>query len=132
MAEGDPQAEYADVSSNVRHFQTIRFAQLTIFIALTGGLLNVLFGRAATLPLWGSIIIRIAGLLISLLYWVLQERTMLYWRHFIHRAAELEKLLGYKQYSTRPRAGLFTGTNAMRLFFLVITLFWVSSLLWLQ
>lgn len=39
---GSPKDEYMDASSNVRHWSTLRFAQLTIYIALMGGLLNLL------------------------------------------------------------------------------------------
>jgi hypothetical protein len=31
MAEGNPKDEYLDVSSNIRHWNTLRFAELTIY-----------------------------------------------------------------------------------------------------
>jgi hypothetical protein len=122
--------EYLDASNNIRHFQTVRFAQLTIIMAITAGLLNVLYIKPESLTIFTSASIKSAGLLISLLYWVLQERTMRYWNHFVKRAADLEKELGFGQYSQRPRAGLITSANAIRLFFLLLTLFWVVLLIW--
>jgi hypothetical protein len=67
---------------------------------------------------------------VTILFLVLQERTMLYWYSFIQRAAELEKELGFQQYSSRPPAGIITGRNAMRVFFLIMVLFWFISLFW--
>jgi len=128
MSDGNLKDEYMDASSNVRHFQTIRFAQLTIFVALTGGILNILFGRSEPLPGHSGVVIKLGGFLISVLYMVLHERTMLYWRHFVHRCAELEEQLGYNQYRSRPPAGFLSGTNTMRMFYIVVTLFWLAAL----
>lgn len=130
MSNGNLKDEYLDASNNVRHFQTVRFAQLTIFIAISGGLLSILFRRTEPLPGYGGAFIKIAGLMITALYLVLQERTMLYWRHFVNRSAELEEQLGFKQYTTRPKPGIMTGTNAMRVFFVYLMVFWIVALIW--
>jgi hypothetical protein len=129
MTERDIKDEYLDASANARHFQTLRFAELTIFIVMTGGLLNALFVRTAPLPTHASAIIKLTGLLGTGLFLILEERTMLYWYNFVNRAAELEKELGFKQYSMRPRAGLASGKNAVRLFFVILLLFWLTALL---
>lgn len=50
--------------------------------------------------------------------------------YFVERAAEFEELLGFRQYSTRPRAGLRSSFKAMRLFFIGLMLFWASSFIW--
>jgi hypothetical protein len=130
MATNDLKDEYLDVSDNIRHWNTLRFAELTIYIALTGALLNTIIGKSPPLPPAVSIPAKIAGVLVTILFFVLQERTMLYWYNFVDRAAELEKELGFQQYSSRPRARIITGRNAMRLFFLFMVLFWVTSLFW--
>lgn len=128
MEKTEPVKEYLGATNNIHHWQTIRFAQLTIFMAITAGLLNALLGKGSPLPVFAGLSVKVAGLVITALYLVLQERTMLYWRHFVARAAELEGDLGYRQYSTRPPAGLFSSSNAMRLFFLVLALFWLGTL----
>jgi len=126
---GTPKDEYMDASSNVRHWSTLRFAQLTIYIALMGGLLNIIYGKSGSLSIQAGILLKIAGLLLTLLFWNLQERTMLYWYNFVRRAAELEETLGFSQYSNRPKAGVFSSRNAMRLLFFVMALLWVGELL---
>lgn len=130
MAESDLKDEYLDVSANIRHWNTLRFAELTIYIALTGAMLNAIIGKSPPLPPVVSAPAKIAGMVVTILFFVLQERTMLYWYGFIERAAELEKELGFQQYSSRPPAGIVTGRNAMRLFFLIMVLFWVVALFW--
>ncbi len=129
MANGDAEHEYMDASSNIRHWSTLRFAQLTIYIAITGGLLNVYFGRGP-LPAVSAILLSIAGVLLSILFLILQERTMMWWYMFVVRADELEKDLGFRQYSARPPAGLFSSRNAIRLLFALMIIFWVVTLVW--
>jgi hypothetical protein len=126
---GTPKDEYMDASSNVRHWSTLRFAQLTIYIALMGGLLNIIYGKSSPLSFQTGILLKIAGLLLTFLFWNLQERTMLYWYNFVRRAAELEETLGFRQYSNRPRAGFFSSRNGMRLLFLIMALIWAAALL---
>ena len=129
MENTDPKSEYKDASDNIRHFQTVRFAQLTIFIAINVGIITALYGKPVPPPPSTSVILKSAGIVVTLLYWILQERTMLYWYHFLRRAVELEEELGFRQYSSRPRAGLITGSNAVRAIFLAIVLFWILVLL---
>jgi hypothetical protein len=130
MAAGSPKDEYLDASSNARQFQTIRFAQLTVYLALMGFILNVLFAESSSVTGPVSSLLRAGGLISTLLFWVHQERTMAFWDHFVDRAAELEEELGFKQYRTRPPAGIISSFKAMRLFFLILTLFWASSFFW--
>ena len=96
MATSDLKDEYLDASDNIRHWNTLRFAELTIYIALTGALLNTIIGRSPPLPQAVSIPAKIAGVLVTILFFVLQERTMLYWYNFVERAADLEKELGFQ------------------------------------
>lgn len=130
MALGNPKDEYLDASSNQRQFQSIRFAQLTVYLALAGVLLNLLVTSSSSMSSLVRGLLETAGLLITLLFWIHQERTMAYWNHFVRRAAELEEALGFKQYSTRPPSGIISSFKAMRVFFFILTLFWASSFFW--
>lgn len=130
MPTGDPKDEYLDASNNQRQFQTIRFAQLSVYLALMGFLLNLLFTGPGPDRMMVRVLLEASGLVMTLLFWVHQERTMEYWNHFVRRAAELEEELGFKQYSTRPPAGIISSFKAMRAFFVLFTLFWLASLVW--
>jgi hypothetical protein len=131
MPEGNPKDEYLDASANQRQFQTLRFAQLTVFLAISGFLLNALLSPTLPLSDPGKHALKAGGLMVSLLFWVHQERTMAYWSHFVRRAAELEGELGFQQYRTRPKSGMFSSFKAMRLFFLLAAAFWIGSFFWL-
>ena len=132
MPKGDPKDEYLDASANQRQFMTMRFAQLTVFLAISGFLVNILFSESIVLPKYGDVVLKAGGLIVALLFWVHQERTMAYWNHFVQRAAELEKELGFSQYRSRPSAGLISSFNAMRAFFAILVLFWISTFFWIS
>lgn len=130
MSKGDPKDEYLDASANQRQFMTLRFAQLTVFLAISGFLLNILFNESTALPAYGDEILKTGGLFISILFWIHQERTMAYWNHFVNRAAELEGELDFNQYRSRPPAGILSSFNAMRLFFIIVVAFWILAFFW--
>lgn len=128
MSKEYAKVEYIDVSTNLRHWNTLRFAELTIFIAITGAMMNIAFGKSTPLTMEFNLLIKIAGFIVSLLFWILQERTMTWWYTFVLRAAELEEVLEFEQYRKRPQGHKITGRVAMRLFFFLIMIFWIVSI----
>ena len=130
MTKDDLKAEYLDASENIRHWSNLRFAQLTVFIAITAGLTAALFQAQTTLVMPIRLMIEVAGITVVVVFWITEERTMSYWRNFVQRAAALEEELGFQQYSTRPREGMITSANAVRLLFLLLLLFWITTLIW--
>jgi hypothetical protein len=127
MPKGDPKDEYLDASNNQRAFQNLRFAQLTVFLAMSGFLVNILVNESVSLPAFGDEVLKIGGLFVAIVFWIQQERTMAYWNHFVNRAAELEEELGFSQYRSRPHAGIVSSFKAMRLLFVIIVAFWIAS-----
>src|SRR5918911_4054102 len=67
--------EYSEANSNIRHYSSLRFAILTVYFAVLGGLIAVAFGffenkteNLLYLKLWG----RIGGLITTYLFLVLE------------------------------------------------------------
>jgi hypothetical protein len=123
--------EYSEVNNNRRHYSNLRFAVLSVFFAVLGGLVSVAFGiveiKSPTSPdiaFWA----RGAGLLITFVFFSFEIQCAGNLRHFRRVAIELETKLGYRQFRTRksgrvPRAVYFTGV----MYFLLIT-FWIFSI----
>lgn len=128
MTKDDAKVEYIDVSNNLRHWNTLRFAELTVYMAITGAMLNVVFGKSTPPPLGVGLLMKGSGILVSLLFLILHERTMSWWYRFVERAAELEETLEFEQYRRRPQGHKMTGTVSIRLFFIVMVLFWAVSI----
>ena len=119
--------EYLDVSSNMRVYTNMRFAQLTLFVAITAALLNVIIGDLGPSEPVGNVL-KIGGLLSALVFWVMEERAADFFHYYKRRAIEMEKALGYSQYTNRPQRKVFTATNAVRMLFLAVGVYW---LIWL-
>src|SRR5688500_13698402 len=94
--------EYLDVSNNMRLFINMRFAQLTLFIAITAALLNVVFSKDPSALPGTSIALKLGGLLAVVVFWVMEERAADFFHHYKRRAIVLEKSLEYSQYTDRP------------------------------
>ncbi len=124
MPNGDPKEEYKELSDNMRHYANMCFAQLTLYFALTAGLVTAVFTADPALPPGLRLALKIIGVG-AMAFGVMEERAADYWHYYRKRASELEAVLGYKQYSNRPTAKLFTATNASRL------LVWGGAPLWL-
>lgn len=118
--EDDPKAEYLDASQNMRQFGNIRFAQLTLFVGVTAGMLTALSRPGLVSSGAARIVLKLAGGLSALVFWMMDERAMQYWHHCRRRAVELEKSLGYRQYTDAPAGRLVSATNALRLLFLCL------------
>jgi hypothetical protein len=128
MSEADNEhlrTEYEQVNENLRHYSNMRFAQMTLFAAITAGLWSATHGLK-TSPQWlGAIIIGIGGVITVAIFWVMEERAADYWHHFKERAIQLESMLGYTQYKERPKRDYVSATNAVRAFYAAVMLIWI-------
>ena len=122
--------EYAEVNQNLRHYSGLRFAIFSVFFAVMAGTAGLSFSSGQFTP-FAATAAKVGGLIATLVFWNFEERTLRLLTHFGKVAAELERSLGYTQLSTRPPAkfpvldsGIIT-----RLFFLILTAFWVYTLI---
>ena len=117
-------AEYEQLCENMRHYSNMRFAQLTLYFALTGGLIAFLHGPDAPTNIRTRVFFLFVGAVSAGAFAVMEDRATAYWHHFRQRAVDLEKVLGFSQFSTRPTAVVFKSTYACRL------LTWGGAILW--
>jgi hypothetical protein len=122
---------YLDASENMRHYGNMRFLHLTLFVAITGTLLNEFsFGK----PSIRELLFALLGLLNCWVFAVMERRINQYFNHYWSVAGSLERdlrLIG-GQHSTRKNvkiALLLTSARAVALLFVVIAIMWFASLL---
>ncbi|CAD6491833.1 MAG: hypothetical protein ANIMEMIM_00227 [Candidatus Argoarchaeum ethanivorans] len=85
MPIGNPKDEYKDISANMCQYGNMRFAQLTLFIAMTAGLLTALFTSNPPLSSLVRFVLKVGGLIITVVFWIMEERATDYWHHFGRR-----------------------------------------------
>jgi dipeptide/tripeptide permease len=131
MASHDSfEKEYLDVSTNMRHYANMRFAQLTLALAATGALVNSAFGRDKPIPREALAMLEVFGIIFIVVFWIMEERSADYWHRFARRAEQLECILGFEQYKRRPSKKIITATNAVRALYSTIILGWSLVLVW--
>jgi hypothetical protein len=121
----DLKDEYLDACENIRHWQNMRFAQLTLLLASMFGVLSALSQVSDALM---RVSLKIAALIIVFVFWVMDERVVQYWQSYRRRAVALELELGFKQHSYTPSRHLVTAGNAVRLFYVMLVAFWILGL----
>jgi hypothetical protein len=99
--DGKLEEEYKDISNNLRFYGNLRFAQLTLFFAITVGLLTVIFKLEPKLEPQPKLFLELIGLTITFVFWRMEESSTRMWRHYVDCAQILEKQLDFRQYSSR-------------------------------
>ncbi len=74
----DRRAEYLDAGQHMREYGTLRFAQLTLFIAVSAGLLSALVTKDSLVP---RTTLKIGGLVVAVVFFILEERSTGFWKH---------------------------------------------------
>ena len=120
--------EYTEVLQNIRHYANMRFAAFSVFVAITAGVGIVAFGKGQ-FGEHADVMARIAGVFVIAIFWLFEERLAEMFEHFVRMAIELERALGYKQWTARPvGAGHFPRPRVMwRMFYFLVTLLWVFA-----
>lgn len=126
MAKGNPVDEYKIVGDNLRWYSNIRFAQLTLFLAINAAIFHQVFSVSSLTGIL-SVLLSAGGIVTAAVFWYLEKRADDYWLHFMRRAEKLEKALKFRQYTDRPMSKLRT-TQVIRLFILLVGVFWVIAL----
>lgn len=128
---GNPKHEYDQACESMKEYAKMRFSQLTLFIAITAALLTILFSYAIDFTYWPKIIIKLGGLMITFVFFVMEYRSTLHWKHYKKRADWLEKnKLGYELHSTRPGASIISATVAVFFLYLFLIALWLLFIIW--
>lgn len=128
IANGNPEEEYKDVSNNIRYYGSMRFVLLTLFGTLSAAIIATLFLGTITPQAPAKVILKVLGLVLVLVFGLMDQRASEYWSALWIRAVELEAKLNYSQYKARPHRRIMSITNATRLLYLTMLVFWIIAL----
>ena len=122
--------EYSELSSDLRTYTTLRFTIFTVYLVALGSLSSVAFGLVdfhkqdpATLMRWS----RLAGLVVTALFFYYEVRVQSLINHAIARGQALERQLNFSRLSSRPSWGMFRSHHATNIFFTIVTCFWLFA-----
>jgi hypothetical protein len=129
VVEGDPYKEYEDISNNLRHYGNLQFSQLTVFILMNAAIINVVFGDNSSSSETTENALKLIGLTLCILFIIMTNRITAHGSAYSKRAVELEKRLGYKQYTNRPSSRILSNRNAVLGVYLLAIVLWISSII---
>ena len=119
--------EYSEACGDLRNHANLRFTIFTVYLAALGGLASIAFGfieskflKPETSQLWG----RLGGLLVTLLFFYYELRIQSLVNHDLETAKNLEGLLNYNHFRSRPSWGAWRSHYATNIFFIVVIVFW--------
>jgi hypothetical protein len=129
-------AEYEHLLALIRHYGNVRFATLTLGVAICGGLLAILFGDGTSLPRQIATALPLIGAVATGVCWITEVSAALAWRHCAQRAARIEGgQVGFKIHSTMPGAPNFNWlptTYCVSILYVVVIGFWASVFCFLR
>lgn len=122
--------EYKEAGALHRLHITLMFGQMTVYLAASAGLIQVLTKEVPPLiPV--QIVLSLIGIALSIIFWIVTERAAKFLHSARNRAMEIEKQLELSLYSSGPSRenSVLTATNATRLLYLSGILGWFSLLI---
>jgi hypothetical protein len=122
--------EYGEVCTNFRHYSTLRFAILTVFIGMFAGIAIPLFDPEIELSPFIDMSLKVLGVIVSFVFFAYLETAAKHLTYYSNRAAEIEKALQFENLRFRelPK-GIMRMSNATRLLFGAIGVFWILEIL---
>lgn len=127
----DRRAEYSEINQNIRHYSSLRFAIITVFLAATGGLASVAFNafslRTEKLDLV-QMVARIVAALVAALF--LQYEVLIggVLAHNRKVGAALEVRMGLAQIRTRSPTRIAIAHWFARVLYLGFLVFWLWAI----
>jgi len=120
--------EYTEVVQTIRNYGNLRFAVFSIFFAVIGGVGYVAFGKGQ-FDAHAAMVARFGGFPVIALFWWYVERLDQLFAHHIVEAVELERSLGYTQFTTRPSQPPYLPNFRVvgRAFFALLTMLWLYA-----
>jgi len=115
---------YKEANTLARHYSNLRFANLTVFLAITFGLLTVVSSKDALN--WLKLGSTITGVIVAILFFTTESGINAYINHFQATAKKIEGQLDFEMWQTLlPQKSFVKATTAMRILYAVVLLFWL-------
>ena len=124
------------ISEHLRHYENLFFANVTVFVTVTAGLVAAVFGVVELGASFKPVAL-VAGVLLTAVSWINATIYLSRAYQFQARIVQLEKLLGYQIFSPLPEhkysvfktKWLRPGGLSWHALFLATAIYWVVSLL---
>lgn len=118
--------EWKDVRETLRYFGTKRFAQMTVFLAASGVMLNEVLHSSHSV--FGRGFIMLAGLILGILFLIIEYGSWQYFTRYAERGKEIERDLAHLRLMSHNRPLLDFATWATFSFYIMVCALWLILL----
>ena len=120
--------EYKESGLAQRFHNTLLIGELTVYLATSGVILNVVF-RDPPPSQASRLILAIVGMIITIVFFLICERSGDFLHSARNRSKALEDKLGFLLYSDEPKScQILSAINAIRLLYALSFLGWIIVL----
>jgi hypothetical protein len=127
--------EYAELRNDLRNHSNLRFTIFAVYLAAIGGLGSIAFGLVSPNngnPQHIKLLGRIAGLVVTLMFFIYELRIQSLIKHCLERGEQIEKLLFYEHIRKRRDWKKWGSSNWAIGFFVIMLVFWFVTCYWMH
>ncbi|MGM8214817.1 hypothetical protein ACLIA0_04490 [Bacillaceae bacterium W0354] len=121
--------QYKEVKASRRHYSSLRFALFPVYFVVQFGLLQ-LVGKDLNVNEIFISILPFAGILITYVFWTIEERINVYYKDLEIIGDQIEDILGYDEHKVTHKLGkknFFNNTKlSIRVVYLCFMVFWLT------
>lgn len=112
----------------MRLFATLRFYQLALLLGTTGSVITALSSAAVRASFARAELLKTGGLVVSLVFLVMEWRASSYWLRLRRRANELAAALSFEPFPTSSRWSPLTTSGAGLYLHVFVASMWSANL----
>ena len=125
--------EFEEIANSVHHWERMRWVSMTIFMAVMAVAITGSFSTGQGSIGIPKVVLYLGGLLFCIIFWIQDERIVVYWKAFIQLAREFEDEHEICVFSRMPPRPFISSGTAVRTLYFSFTAFWaVNSVMALQ
>jgi hypothetical protein len=126
-ASAYPLEEYKIICEMMRSYAMLRFYQMALLLGTSGGIVGAFASQSVrSLPVL-IVLLKVGGVLISLVFMIMDWRASSYWHRLRARANELAPELGFQPFPVASPWSPLTTTGASLMLHAFFVLAWTIS-----
>ena len=128
-ASRHPLDEYKILCEMMRAYAMLRFYQMALLLGTAGGIVTGIASDNVRRSAQLVVLLKLAGVLISVVFTIMDYRASSYWHQLRRRANDLAVELGFQAFPVRSPWNPLTTTGASLLMHLFFVAVWIFGLL---
>lgn len=124
--------QYKEIKASRRHYSSLRFALFPVYFVVQFGLMQLAGKDLNINEYFIKLLLPIGGLLVTYVFWTIEERINVYYKDLEVTGDQIEDLLGFEEHKVMHKLGKRKFSNNTKLSIRVVYIsFMVFMVAWL-